>query len=113
MLDTDKIERGVDFLSIKKSIDCIMESNGWDMADFFRNDDIIADFCKHYDYTLSNFIRLMMEHMPDVVDLGFLRSVVKPTITALQKLKNEYENGNSVPRDESCTVGYRKIFAYL
>ena len=113
VLDTDKIERGVDFVAMKRNIDYILENNGWTLSDFFKNDNIIADFCEHYEYTLPNFVRLMMEHMPDVVDLGFLRSVVRPTITALQKLKNEYENGTTESQTENGTVEYRRIFAYL
>lgn len=106
-IDTDKIERGVDFNVIKKNIDKVLSINNWNMSDFFKNDDIIADFCKHYEYSLPNFVRLMVEHMPDVVNLNFLRTTVRPVVTNLQRMKNEYDSGTE-ERNE-----YRKIFAYL
>lgn len=111
IIDTDSIERGVDFDSIKRNIDGILKNNGWTFSEFFKNDDIIAEFCRHYEYNLKNFIRLMVEHMPDVVNINFLRSVVRPTVTTLQKLKNEFENGNQ--NTSNGTVGYRRIFAYM
>ena len=109
-LDTAKIERGVDFLAIKEEINILREKNGWTMADFFKNDNAVANFCEHYEYTLPNFIRLMVEHMPEEVDLKFIRSTIKPTIAALQKLKSEYQQNG---QQSGQTVGYRRIFAFI
>ena len=106
-LDTDGIERGVDFEEIKTHIDGILKANGWSMSDLFRNDDVIAGFCKHYDYSLQGFVRLMSEHMPETMNLNFLRSTVRPVVVALQKMKNEFDNGTDGERR------YKKIFAYM
>lgn len=109
-LDTDKIERGVDFITIKEEIDELRKRNGWSMVDFFKHDDILADFCHHYDYTLPNFIRLMVEHMPEEVNLHFLRTTVRPAIAALQKLKNDYMEKEDLNGENGI---YRRIFAYI
>lgn len=106
-IDTDKIERCIDFIKIKERIDKILEENSWDMSDFFKNDDIVADFCKHYDYMLPDFIRMMIEQMPETFNINFLRNVIRPIITSLKKMKIEFSSGT----DEK--TKYRKIFAYL
>lgn len=106
-LDTDRIEKEVDFGEIRRKIEMVLDANRWTMEDFFRADEVLADFCLHYDYTLPNFIRLMLEHMPESIDFEFIRNTIKPVVSTLRKMKREYDN------DTTDEAEFRRIFDYL
>jgi hypothetical protein len=106
LVDTDKIERSVDFESIIVAVERLLEKRGIEYGDFFANDEILADYCEYYNYTLLNFIRLFMEHRPDVLTLEFIKKYIKPMVSEMQKRKSDFENDS-----EGCQ--YRRIFAHL
>lgn len=101
-LDTGEIERGVDFEDIIKSID----NEEIEYGDFFENDEILAKYCEHYDYNLPDFIRLFIEHRPEIMTVEFMKKHIRPMVSALLKKKEDFEN-----EVEGCQ--YRRIFAHL
>lgn len=105
-MDTAEIERGVDFENIIKSIYKLVTEKKLTIEQFFTDIDILADYCEYYNYTLLNFIRLFMEHMPELMTVDFIKKVIKPTVSNAMKRKAEFEKSGNGEQ-------YRKIFAHL
>lgn len=105
-INTAEIERGVDFEDIFERINNFISKKGLCYGDFFSNDEILSEYCEHYDYKLQDFILLFIEHKPEIMTVDFMKKYLKPMVANMQKLKQNFNNGFEGSE-------YRRIFAYL
>jgi hypothetical protein len=105
-LNTAEIERGVDFENIFRSVGQTLEDKKIGYSEFFKDAELLANYCEYYNYTLLNFIRLFIEHKPEIMTVDFIKKHIKPMVFEMQKRKADFEN-----EVEGCQ--YRRIFAHL
>lgn len=107
VLDTEKIERGVDFENINIAINDMLKLNKMQYEDLFKEYKFISKICKKFELTLREFIGTMVEHKPEIFNLYFLRTSVKPFINKVRDEKILYESNDRHPEL------YKDIFEFI
>ena len=107
LLDTDKIERGVDIEYVDCAIQGIMEKQKKTIQQVFQDENIVTFLCSYFELSLQDLVKLMMEHHPDVFTIYFLRGTIKPFVTRIQYEKQFYEE------NKSSGVKSKRIFDFI
>lgn len=85
-LNVGEIEKNIDCDNIYEYIKGVMEKNGDELASVLNRGTMLY-ICERYETNVKEIVTTMMERFPELANLEFLKTKVKPFVLSLQKEK--------------------------